>query len=418
MSETNELHYLTIGELAAAFARRETTPRAATEHVLARIARLDGELRSYFTVTADLALEQARAAEQEMAAGQRRGPLHGVPVAVKDLCDTAGIRTTAGTRIMADRVPARDSTVVARLKAAGAVMLGKLSMTEAAYSENHPDYPPARNPWNRSVWTGVSSSGSGVAVAAGLCFGALGSDTGGSIRYPSAMNGIVGIKPTWGRVSVNGIFPMAASLDHVGPMCRSVADAAVVLAAIAGRDDDDPTSAVEPAADYIAAARAGEKRDLRGLRVGVDRNALDGLDRDVCDAFAAALAVLRDLGADVREIAFPSSADVVARWSITCGGEMLVAHAGFFPARAEEYGPSLRLLLDMSGHPAASEYAAAHLERLAFCGRLARMFDAVDVFACPTVGVRVPGRRVGDRSGRDTDLAQGHALHGAVQLFR
>jgi amidase len=389
MSET-DLHYLTIGELAPAIEKRTITPVKVTEHVLARIARLDPDLRSYITVTADVALEQARAAEREIASGKYRGALHGVPVAVKDLCDTAGIRTTSGTRVMADRIPARDAGVVARLKAAGAVILGKLNMTEAAYSDNHPDYPPPRNPWNRCAWTGVSSSGSGVAVAAGLCFAAIGTDTGGSIRYPSAMNGLAGIKPTWGRVPANGVFPMAASLDHVGPMCRSVADAALVLAAIAGRDDDDPASAVEPVGDYVSAARAGEKRDLGGLRVGVDHGALDGLDADVVDAFSAAVAVLRDLGADVREVSFPSSPEVVARWSVTCSGEMIVAHAGFFPHRAEDYGPSLRLLLDVGQGLPASEYAAAHLERLAFCGRLARMFDTVDVFACPTVGVRVP----------------------------
>jgi amidase len=314
--------------------------------------------------------------------------LHGVPVAVKDLCDTEGVRTTAGTRVMRDRVPQRDAAVVARLRRAGAVLLGKLNMTEAAYAENHPDYPPPRNPWNADAWTGVSSSGSGVATAAGLCFASIGSDTGGSIRFPSAMNGLVGIKPTWGRVPVSGVFPMAWSLDHVGPMCRTVLDAATVLGVIAGRDDADPTSAPEPLEDYAGAATA---KRVDGLRIGVDhRYAREGLDGEIADAFDAAVQTLAALGARLVPVDLGFFEDLGGRWSVTCGAEMLAAHAGMFPERAADYGPSLAMLLEMARMTPASDYALAHRVRIVLCGRLARLFEDVDVLACPTLGARVP----------------------------
>jgi amidase len=289
---------------------------------------------------------------------------------------------------MADHVPERDAEVVARLKRAGAVILGKLNMTEAAYAENHPDYPPAVNPWNAAAWTGVSSSGSGVAAAAGLCFAAIGTDTGGSIRFPSAMNAVVGIKPTWGRVSARGIFPMAASLDHVGPMCRTVLDAAMVLAAIAGPDAGEPTSAVEALEDYAGAATATR---LDGLTVGVDRGyAREDMNAEIRGAFLASVEALGKLGARVVGVDLSFFEGVTPSWSITCGAEMLIAHAGLFPERASDYGPGLAMMLDMARSVPAAEYARAHLARLALRGRLDRVFDEVDVLATPSVAVRIP----------------------------
>src|SRR5258708_6568073 len=256
---TADLHYLSLAELSERLGAREVSSVEVTRVVLDRIAEVDGRLKSYATVTGERALADAARADGEIAAGKRRGPLHGVPVAVKDLCDTAGIATAAGMAIHRDRVPARDATVVARLRAAGAVILGKLQMTEGAFGAHHPSIPAPLNPWNEAYWTGSSSSGSGAATAAGLCFASLGSDTGGSIRFPSTMNGLSGLKPTWGRVSRAGVLALADSLDHIGPMARSPLDAAILLGVIAGADPDDPTASGHPVSDYAALIASGVK---------------------------------------------------------------------------------------------------------------------------------------------------------------
>src|SRR5277367_6507604 len=249
---TSDLHYLELTEIARRLHAREISPVEATTAQLARIERLDGQLKSYAHMMAEAALVQARTAEAEIMRGEIRGPLHGVPIAVKDLCWTRGVPTAAGMSIYKDFRPTEDATVVRKLNAAGAVILGKLQLTEGAYADHHPGIAPPVNPWNAAHWSGASSSGSGVATAAGLCYGSLGSDTGGSIRFPSAANGVTGLKPTWGRVSRHGVFELAASLDHIGPMARSVADAAAVLTAIAGPDPLDPTARHEPVPDYPA----------------------------------------------------------------------------------------------------------------------------------------------------------------------
>lgn len=385
-----EVHRLSLLDVAGLLAQRTISPIELTEHMLARIESKEKDLHAYFAVTAESARAEARAAESEIAAGRYRGPLHGMPIAVKDLCDVVGVPTTAGTRVMASQVPDRDCTVVARLRRAGAVLLGKLAMTEGAYAEHHPDYAAPVNPWSATAWTGVSSSGSGVATAAGLCFASLGSDTGGSIRFPSAMNGLVGIKPTYGRVPTTGVFPMAPSLDHVGPMCRSVADAALVLQTIAGHDDADPTSARAPIASYIAAAREASG-GAAGLRVGVDRRVLADLDAEIRAMFEAALRALAALGAAIVDIDLPAvAAELSERWILTCGAEMLVGHAQFFPVRADDYGTALRMALELSQGIPAEEYARTHLLRLRFSGELERILMDVDVFACPTIGIPAP----------------------------
>ena len=247
------LHYLSLDEVARRLKARRLTSVEATRAILDRIEAIDSRLGSYATVTAERALAEAARFDTETAAGKSRGPLHGVPIAVKDLCNTAGIATAAGMAIHRENVPAKDATVVARLREAGAVILGKLQMTEGAYGAHHPDIPAPLNPWNAAYWTGSSSSGSGAATAAGLCFASLGSDTGGSIRFPSTMNGLTGLKPTWGRVSRAGVFALADSLDHIGPMCRTAIDCAHVLGVIAGADADDPTALPLPVPDYAAA---------------------------------------------------------------------------------------------------------------------------------------------------------------------
>ncbi|HZH07251.1 MAG TPA: amidase, partial [Lautropia sp.] len=262
----NDVPYANVTELAKAYKSRSLSPVEVTRQMIERIERLDPTLRSYVTVTADIALEQARKAEEEIGNGRIRGPMHGVPVGIKDLCETKGVKTTWGSKILADYVPDADCSVVSKLYDAGAIMLGKVKMTEGAFSVHHPEVEPPINPWHADLWPGVSSSGSGVATAAGLCFGAIGTDTGGSIRFPSGANGLTGLKPTWGRVSRHGVLPLADSLDHVGPMTRSAADAGAMLGAMAGVDPNDPTTLEAPVPDYLA----GIDQGIRGLRIGFD----------------------------------------------------------------------------------------------------------------------------------------------------
>src|SRR5882672_1535125 len=306
-----DLHYSELVEVGRRIQKRELSSVEATQAQLERIARLDGRLKSYAYVMASSALSQAHAAEKEIAAGKVRGPLHGVPIAVKDLCWTKDAPTAAGMKIYRDNRPSEDATVVARLKDAGAVILGKLQLTEGAYADHHPEIDPPRNPWDPALWPGASSSGSGVATAAGLCYGSLGSDTGGSIRFPSAANSVTGLKPSWGRVSRYGVFELAATLDHIGPMARSAADCGAMLGAIAGADPNDPTSVQDPVPNYLA----GMTQGLRGVRVGVDHAwNTGGVDPIMVKAVSTALEIVRGLGADIREVTFPDTGQIIVDW--------------------------------------------------------------------------------------------------------
>ncbi|MFN7754158.1 MAG: amidase [Pseudomonadota bacterium] len=295
------LHFRTLAELSAMLDRREVCSVELTDALLERIAALDPQVNAFITVTAERARAQARAADAERASGQRRGPLHGVPFALKDIIDTAGVLTSSHSRICIDRVPVRDATVTRRLIEAGAVLLGKLSTHEFAHGGPSFDlpWPPARNPWDTEHFTGGSSSGAGAAVAAGFAPFALGTDTGGSIRTPAAFCGLAGLKPTYGRVSRRGVVPNAFSFDHVGPMAWTVEDCAMVLQAIAGHDPLDPGSAERPVPEFHAAL--GDP-DLRGLRVGVLRHAWEedvAIPPELAQATEAAIATLRELGAEV-----------------------------------------------------------------------------------------------------------------------
>jgi amidase len=374
------VHYLELGEVARRIRSREISPVALAEAMLRRIERHDRKLRAYATVTAELALAQAGKAEAEIAKGRIRGPLHGVPIAVKDLCYTRGIVTAAGMPLNARFKPRHDATVVKRLRDAGAVLLGKLQMTEGAFAEHHPDIPAPRNPWNGAHWTGVSSSGSGVATAAGLCYASLGSDTGGSIRFPSAANGLTGLKPTWGRVSRYGVFDLAPSLDHVGPMCRSAADCAAILGAIAGPDPNDPTAAPLPVPNYLA----GLERPIRGLRIGIDSayNA-KGVDTEMRRTAKDAAAVFKALGADLRRVSFPDVEAVTREWMAHCGVETALAHEATYPSRKAAYGPALAGLIELGRGLSAMDYQRLRLTRQNFNGALARMFDDIDLLLIP-----------------------------------
>lgn len=327
------LHFRTITELAGLIASRQLSPVEAARAQLDRIEALDGSLQSYATVMAESAMAQATQAEAEIAAGRYRGPLHGVPIAVKDLCFTTGVRTMGGTRVMADQVPDFDATVVSRFHAAGAVLLGKLNLTEGAMAGYHPDRGVPVNPWDADAWSGASSSGSGVATAAGLCYGSLGSDTGGSIRFPSASCGVVGVKPTWGRVSRHGVLALAESLDHVGPMTRSTADAGIVLQAIAGADPNDPTCLPVPSPAMLE----GIDQGVSGLRLGFDeRYATDGVDMDLARAVADAVKVLDDLGAEIVEVRLPALEEYLAAWPVLCSAEAALAHQATYPSRRDD----------------------------------------------------------------------------------
>ena len=299
-----DLCYISATELGQRIANGSVSSLDATEAYLERIARLDGSYASYITVTADRARADARRADAEIAAGNRRGPLHGVPVAVKDQFNTAGIVTTNGSTILAENVPDADATIMERLRAAGTVLLGKLNMSEYASGDafRHP-YGRPRNPWDTGRNPGTSSSGSGAATAAFLCATSLGEDTGGSIRGPAAFCGLVGIRPTFGRVSRHGVFGASWSMDTAGPISRTVTDCAHTLAAIAGHDPKDPQTWNVPVPDYAAALDG----NISGLKIGIvtERVHTDANDPEVRDAVIAAAANLSDLGAAVREVSIP-----------------------------------------------------------------------------------------------------------------
>ena len=376
------LHYQTIAEVGARLQSRELSPVELTQAILGRIEALDGDLKSYATVMADSAMASARTAEQEIAAGNYRGGLHGVPIAVKDLCFTSGVATMGGARVLRDFVPDFDGTVVQKLNAAGAVILGKLNLTEGAMAGYNPEFQIPVNPWGADRWSGASSSGSGVATAAGLCYGSLGSDTGGSIRFPAAACGIVGIKPTWGRVSRYGVLALAESLDHIGPMTRSSSDAGVMLQAIAGHDPNDPTSLTAPVPDMLE----GLERGVRGVRIGVDERYIgDTVDPELAAAVLEGARLLEGMGAVLVPVRMPDIEPFSRAWGVLCSAEAAAAHRDTFPSRADEYGPWFRGWLELGSRHSATDYAVASYQRLACNGILAEIFANIDVLVCPSM---------------------------------
>jgi amidase len=384
---SDDICYLGLVEVGRRIQARQVSSSEVTQAVLDRIARLDGRLRSYATLTADLALAEAARADAEIARGVIRGPLHGVPLAVKDLCHTEGIATAAGMAIYKDYRPDHDATVVVRLHQAGAVLLGKLQLTEGAFGAHHPSINPPVNPWSAAHWTGVSSSGSGVATAAGLCYGSLGTDTGGSIRFPSTMNGITGLKPSWGRVSRAGVFALAESMDHIGSMARSAADAGAILGAIAGPDPNDPTAAYTAVPDYLAGIGQG----VRGQRIGIDRAlTAAGSDADMIGATEEAMSVFTRLGALPRNVCFPSPDVIVRDWTPLCGVEAAVAHEATYPSRASEYGPVLAGLLELGRGLSGPAVTKILLRRATFRGQLDALFCDIDLLVMPVMNLAAP----------------------------
>jgi aspartyl-tRNA(Asn)/glutamyl-tRNA(Gln) amidotransferase subunit A len=373
-----------IGETSELLRKRELSPVELTKNCLERIEKLNPVLNAFITVTAEQALAQARAAEAEILRGHWRGPLHGIPLGLKDLIDTAGVRTTAASALFKDRVPAADAEVVRRLKNAGAVFLGKQNLHEFAYggSSMISYYGEVRNPWNPACITGGSSGGSAAAVAAGLCYGAIGTDTAGSIREPASQCGVVGLKLTHGRVSTWGVIPLSPSLDHVGPITRTVSDAAVMLQAIAGYDERDRTSADVPVPDFLAALRDGSN----ALRVGVPRKFFyEDLDPEVASAVEQALHTLAAISGSWREIELDIPTDRTLQ-----SAESYAYHAQFISRSPELYLPeTLNRILrgaDISGE----EVEQRRRELSEIRREIDNVFENVDVLITPTTPVPAP----------------------------
>ncbi len=385
-----ELHWLSIAEASSLIERREASPLDLVDASLQQIDAVGARTNAFITVLADKARVTARSAADEIARGERRGPLHGIPVAVKDLFDVAGVPTTAASKILAGSIAATDSGAVERLRAAGAIILGKLNLHEFAYGATGMDshFGPARNPWNADHITGGSSSGSGAAVASGQCFAALGTDTGGSIRIPASLCGVVGLKPTFGRVTRRGLFPLSWSLDHAGPMARTVRDVALILQAISGRDDGDDWSSAEPVPDYAASLSS----DVNGLRIGVpDSFFFDALDPDVESGVRGAIGVLEDLGAVVEPVSLPHIADIPAGVTCIMLPEALAVHQKWMQERPDDYSESVRYRLELGSTVNALSYVQAQRFReMAVRAWRDEVYSRFDLVATPATAVPAP----------------------------
>jgi aspartyl-tRNA(Asn)/glutamyl-tRNA(Gln) amidotransferase subunit A len=384
----DDLVWKSIGDLARLIAAKDVSPVEVVGAYLARIEALDGKLRAYITVMRDQALAAARAAEAAVLDGAPLGRLHGVPVGLKDLCGTRDAPTTGGSKILADVTPAEDATVVARLRRAGAIILGKLNMHEFAYGPEglNAHFGTPRNPWDARTHRipGGSSSGSAVAVAAGLCAGALGSDTGGSIRIPAALCGITGIKPTYGRVSRAGVLPLSWSLDHVGPMTRSAADCALMLAPIAGYDPRDPTTSALPVPDYTAALTG----DITGLRVGLLRPFfLEAAGLVLRQAVEQAARTLQGLGAKVEDVSLPHAVHAAGVSLAISAAEALSFHATWLRERPGDYQPDVAQRLKLGAFVSALQYLQAQRVRALARDEVDAALAKLDVLLAPATPI-------------------------------
>jgi aspartyl-tRNA(Asn)/glutamyl-tRNA(Gln) amidotransferase subunit A len=389
MTSSAELTLLSLSEAASLVARRDVSPVELTRACIERAEAVDGRLNAYFTRTFESALAEAQAAEGEIAAGRYRGPLHGVPLALKDLFETKGVVTTAGSAFRRDFVPDEDAFAVARLREAGAVFLGKLNMHEWALGATNVNelFPSPHNPWDLDRVTGGSSGGSGAALAARLCFGALGSDTRGSIRIPASLCGVTGLKPTYGRVSLRGVVPLNWSLDHAGPMARTAADCALLLNAIAGFDAADPLSIDAPAPDYAADLAGGR---LEGLRIGVPRAFFfdaDAVEPEVSAAVLATRAVFESLGATVVDVDFP---DPVRYNAASFRAEGVAYHEERLRERPELFGRLVHRRLSGWTELSAVEYSRDRYAQYELKMHLRRLFQDVDLVLTPTTPTVAP----------------------------
>jgi aspartyl-tRNA(Asn)/glutamyl-tRNA(Gln) amidotransferase subunit A len=384
-----DLTSLPIAQAADLLRGRSLSPVELAQAHLDRIAAQDADLHCFITVTAELALEQARTVEREIAAGEWRGPLHGIPLALKDLYDTAGVRTTAGAAFFRERVPDMDAMTVQRLRAAGAVLLGKLNMHEWALglTNENPHYGVVHNPWDGARVAGGSSGGSAAALAAGMCMGSLGSDTGGSIRVPAALCGVVGIKPTYGRVSARGVVPLSWNLDHCGPLARTVHDCALLLQTIAGYDAGDPASVNRSVDDYARDLDAG----VAGLRLALlDGEYLATTDAPVMAAVERAAGILEQLGARIERIELPGFAEAAL-----ANGRMVTADAAAFHHERlrdapERYGADVLARMQAGAAVTSSEYVLARRTQAEWRRDLERQFERYDALLLPTTPIPAP----------------------------
>ena len=379
----SDLHWMTAVEAARAIAARELSPVELMTALLERIGRLDPKLNIFIRLDRDAAMDAAKAAEAEIVRGRVRGPLHGVPVGIKDIIDVAGLPTTCHSKILADNIAVADAVCVSGLRSAGAIVLGKLSTHEFAIGGPSFDlpWPPARNPWNPDHHPGGSSSGSGAGVAAGLFPMALGSDTGGSVRNPASACGIVGLKPTYGLVSRRGVFPLSSTLDHVGPLTRSVADSALMLDIIAGHDALDPGSAAAPAGHYGSEM----KRGVRGLRIGFIRHFHETdmpADTEVKAALENVAGTLHTLGAEVRDISLPSLDEFAAVNRVILQSEAWAVHGPWLRERPGDYGRLARRRLMPGAFIGAGDYVEASRRRLQMIAAVEDALREVDVLLC------------------------------------
>jgi len=392
----HDLTELTVAAAAKAIRDRAVSPLELTEAYLRRIERLNPRLNAYVTVTADRALADARRATEEISKAAPRGALHGVPIGLKDLFETAGIRTTAGSKFFADYVPKSDCTVARKLAHAGSVLLGKLNTHEFAYgaTNDNPHTGTCRNPWDPSRIPGGSSGGSGAAIAASLAAATLGTDTGGSIRIPASLCGAAGLKPTYGRVSKAGVFPLSYIFDHPGPIARTVEDAAIVLDTIAGYDPADPVTVRVPVESYAAAIRRG----VKGLRIGVPRRHFyDRLDDEVAAAVETALTRLRELGAEVRDLDVPSAEPAMMALFGIILAEAQHIHAERLRTRANDFGADVRAILETPA-PQTPGLMAGLAEVYELTVAFQHALETVDVMITPTTPI--PAVKIGQSTVR------------------
>ena len=384
-----EICYASAGQLAPMIKSGEISPVEIIDAHLSRIRATEPVLNSFITVLADEAVAAARQAERDIRAGRYRGPLHGIPVGLKDLFNTGGVRTTSGSRIYDNYVPTQDCTVAARFREAGSILLGKLNMHQFAYGPTgeNPDYGHMHNPWNPERVSGGSSGGSGSAAAAGQCTITTGSDTGGSIRIPAALCGIVGLKPTYGRVSRHGLTPLAWSMDHPGPMVRTVEDAAITMNVIAGHDPKDVASSTLPVPDYTAALTG----EIRGLRIGLPRQYMEApLDPEVRESVNAALAQMEQLGAEVIEVEFPEFDSAAAISTTMLMAEATACFRDLLASDGSRLYEPVRLRLEAGLFISAADYLRAQQGRAVFDRAARGLLEEVDLLAGPTEPVTAP----------------------------
>ncbi|HJP68235.1 MAG TPA: amidase, partial [Sphingomicrobium sp.] len=394
-----EITAMNLAPLSLLVQQRKATPVELTELFLQRIEQLNPRINAYVTITAERAREDARRATDEIAAGRSRGPLHGIPIGLKDLYDTAGIRTAGGAKILADRVPSTDSTAARRLRDAGTVLLGKLNTHEFAYgvTTTNPHFGATRNPWNPEHIPGGSSGGSGAAIAAGLAAATLGTDTGGSIRIPASLCGCVGLKPTYGRVSKAGVLPLSRLLDHAGPITATVEDAALLLQVLAGYDPDDFSTVPVPVDDYAGALRGG----IKGLRIGVPKNYFfDQLDDEVRAGLDVVFEVLRDLGAELVSVEVPDCSQLVLPMFGMVNAELLAIYGEQFRTRRQDFGTDVASILDRGAPDGVSVASILELS-YAVEQRFRRVLEEVDLLVTPTTPIVAPliGQELAEYSG-------------------